>query len=169
MEVFRQVEQLGSLYPYFDYAQGYGLPQALRLFEPPKVVPTFDFVPTATAIEVVVRPMAQWRPVQELPLYADSVLMRQPPAGPGRDLPRVGREPVSTARASGEPALPTPLAPPGTLFCYWHVADARGRLRRYQVIEVTQRAVLRLAVSSLEPGDVLRVHIGGYTAELRLP
>lgn len=30
MELFRAIERSGSLYPYFDYAHGYGIPQAAR-------------------------------------------------------------------------------------------------------------------------------------------
>jgi hypothetical protein len=31
-EVFEIVEQMGHLYPYYDYAHGYGVPQASSLF-----------------------------------------------------------------------------------------------------------------------------------------
>ncbi len=33
MDLFCQIEQSGHLYPYFDYAHGYGIPQATRVLE----------------------------------------------------------------------------------------------------------------------------------------
>lgn len=36
MEIFRLIEQSGHLYPYFDYAHGYGIPQASYFFKEEK-------------------------------------------------------------------------------------------------------------------------------------
>ncbi len=45
MELFREIEKAGHLYPYFDYAHGYGLPQAAYLFDEEKSAgETFQFV-----------------------------------------------------------------------------------------------------------------------------
>lgn len=44
MQVFREIEQSGELYPYFDYAHGYGVPQANFFFKMQvKKAPTFSF------------------------------------------------------------------------------------------------------------------------------
>lgn len=45
MELFRKIEQSAHLYPYFDYAHGYGVPQAGRIIsdEQKPVSPTFEF------------------------------------------------------------------------------------------------------------------------------
>jgi hypothetical protein len=32
-EILSKIEKTGHLYPYFDYSQGYGVPQASRLYE----------------------------------------------------------------------------------------------------------------------------------------
>jgi serine protease AprX len=58
MEVFRKIEESGHLFPYFDYAHGYGIPQASAFFEEFNhvVTPTFDFVAEAdTAVEVHIK------------------------------------------------------------------------------------------------------------------
>jgi serine protease AprX len=56
MELFNEIEQSGNLYPYFDYAHGFGIPQA-SWFVSPKVEkePTFDFVIINNDIKVILR------------------------------------------------------------------------------------------------------------------
>jgi len=56
MQLFREIEKSGHLYPYFDYAHGYGIPQALHFIDTSKAVePTFDFVIVNDQIKVVLR------------------------------------------------------------------------------------------------------------------
>lgn len=174
MELFRLLESSALLYPYFDYAHGYGLPQAARCLRPAPPAappPTLDVVVASAGVQVIIRPEATVN-LRPLPLYADSVAAVAAVAEDNRGgaVPRPGRERSSSSRpgpASTTPALPLPLPYPG--YCYWHLADGRGRLRRYEVLEVSQRAVLRLPAGSWQPGDVLRVHYRGYTAEQQLP
>lgn len=47
MELFGKIESSASLYPYFDYAHGYGIPQADKLLE--------NTIPTTPTFEVVAR------------------------------------------------------------------------------------------------------------------
>ncbi|GAB2942657.1 hypothetical protein GCM10027048_04110 [Hymenobacter coalescens] len=172
MELFRLLESSATLYPYYDYAHGYGLPQAGRCLRGAvPAAPTLDIVAGPAAVQVVIRPEATVA-LRPLPLFTDSVTAGAGLAESSRNappVPRPGREKVSASRpgAPEPPALPLPLPYPD--YCYWHLADARGRLRRYEVLEVSQRAVLRLPAGSWTPGDVLRVHYRGYTAEQRLP
>ena len=56
MELFREIERSGDLYPYFDYAHGYGIPQAgyfLKKEEIP-MKPTFDITEEGEFIKVSV-------------------------------------------------------------------------------------------------------------------
>lgn len=62
MQMFSEIEKSADLYPYFDYAHGYGVPQAyyfMQLAKYPvdevfKVIPTFDFVKENDSIRVLV-------------------------------------------------------------------------------------------------------------------
>lgn len=55
MKLFHEIEKSADLYPYFDYAHGYGVPQANYFFEwPPAPAPTFKLVETARSITIKV-------------------------------------------------------------------------------------------------------------------
>jgi serine protease AprX len=172
MRLFQQLQESGSLYPYYDYAHGYGLPRARAFLRPaaapatpPNREPKVDFLVEDSLLAVNIRPAA--RPVaQMLPLYADSVGLALPDA---KRVPAVGREePPTAARRQPSPAQPASPAEdvfawPAAGHLYWHVADARGVLRRYEVVEVSQRAILRIPRRTLRSGDVVRVFYLGTT------
>jgi len=58
MELFSEIEKSADLYPYFDYAHGYGVPQAEYFTNKTRVEakPSFDFVKTTTTLSVLIRP-----------------------------------------------------------------------------------------------------------------
>ncbi|UOQ77082.1 S8 family serine peptidase [Hymenobacter sp. 5516J-16] len=89
MQLFAQLQQSASLYPYFDYAHGYGLPRA-SFFTTPSAPPpasaSFDLVRQDSVLAVLIRPEAAYVPAYTLPLFADSV--QATTAGGHRPLPR---------------------------------------------------------------------------------
>jgi serine protease AprX len=57
MQLFKAIERSGHLYPYFDYAHGFGVPQASSVLkERPKATPTFDFIVTNSRLSVKIKP-----------------------------------------------------------------------------------------------------------------
>jgi len=160
MELFGRLQQAGRLYPYFDYAHGYGLLQA-RHFTAPAILtaPTFDFVRQDSAVRVVIRPEAAFVPARTLPLFADSVQATTP--AEAAPMAAVGQEQARPAAPSQPDELVSPTPPD---YLYWQLLDAAGRLLRYEVLEVAQRVVLRLPLHRLQAGTTLRVHYKGYTA-----
>ncbi|MGD0711239.1 MAG: S8 family serine peptidase [Bacteroidales bacterium] len=56
MQIFNSIEESGDLFPYFDYAHGYGVPQASYFTEHKMTVPdkTFEFVDDDDYVKVVV-------------------------------------------------------------------------------------------------------------------
>ncbi|MET4073064.1 S8 family serine peptidase [Hymenobacter sp. UYCo722] len=170
MQLFAQLEQAGELYPYFDYAHGYGRPRLARAAAgvvPAPVVATFDFVPHDSLVAVIIRPEAARAPATDLPLLADDPVVSLAPAataGPAVALtntPPVGQEKPVPADAPPLVLLPEPSYP---AYLYWNLADRRGVLRRYETRAVTQRLVVQVPRRLLRGGDVLRVHFKGYTA-----
>ena len=57
MQVFEAIERSGNLYPYYDYAHGYGTPQASAFVDPPKTaqMPTFDIHRHGDMIKIILR------------------------------------------------------------------------------------------------------------------
>jgi subtilisin family serine protease len=182
MQLFRQVREAGELYPYYDYAHGYGRPEAGRLLARqqgalPPVAPTFDFVVHDSLVAVVLRPAATIPAARPLPLVAEAdelspataSWLAPPPPGrpPGAPTPTtpnvapVGKEQPAPAEAA--PALPPYPAYPARL--YWHLANARGVLHRYEVRATTQRLVVQVPRRLARAGSVLRVYYQGYTGE----
>ncbi|QDA62133.1 hypothetical protein FHG12_19405 [Hymenobacter jejuensis] len=170
MQLFAKIQESADLYPYFDYAHGYGLPRASALLQErkPRTEAAFDLVREDSLLSVIIRPSAAYVSARTLPLYADSVVRVTSLAPKTPSVPRVGREELKPP-LSGEPkqgeaageAAPQPPTHPDYL--YWHIADRYGVLRTYEVLEVTQRAVLRLPLSRLRAGDTVRVHYRGFT------
>jgi serine protease AprX len=174
MALFQQIQESASLYPYYDYAHGYGIPQAEALLRnsrptapPAQEAATVSFVAQDSVLAVFIRPeTARQVLIRQLPLYIDSIGVVD--KVPNRVAP-LGKEearPTSTSEAPGGPlaaAVVQPLALPAAGYLYWHVADAKGVLRRYEVLEVSQRAILRIPRRTLQPGDVVRIFYQGVT------
>ena len=179
MQLFQGLQKSAELYPYFDYAHGYGRPRyhhfpvasglASRSLPPSvPVVPTFDFVPHDSLIAVIIRPEAALRPAEMLPLLADQseanlpVLPQaaDPKATTNGPTPRVGREQPVPPGTDPLASLPEPNYP---AYLYWNLADGRGVLHRYETRAVTQRLVVQVPRRLLHGGNVLRVHFKGYT------
>jgi hypothetical protein len=56
MELFDAIEKSSHLYPYFDYAHGFGIPQANNILsEKTPTEPTFDFVIINNEIKIILR------------------------------------------------------------------------------------------------------------------
>ncbi len=57
MQVFRAVERSSHLFPYYDYAHGYGTPQASYFFSDPAMfsAPTFDLYQQNDSLRVLIR------------------------------------------------------------------------------------------------------------------
>ena len=171
MQLFRLLEQAGELYPYFDYAHGYGRPRLARSTgqAATPVAATFDFVPHDSLVAVIVRSEAARLPATDLPLLAEdpvvspapAVMALPNPAAAPANTPPVGQEKPVPADAPPLVLLPEPSYP---AYLYWNLADRRGVLRRYETRAVTQRLVVQVPRRLLRNGDVLRVHFKGYTA-----
>jgi hypothetical protein len=57
MQLFHEIEKSASLYPYYDYAHGFGVPQASYFFDKTMQMPdtTFDFEFKTGCVEIIVR------------------------------------------------------------------------------------------------------------------
>ncbi|MGD1846455.1 MAG: S8 family serine peptidase [Salibacteraceae bacterium] len=133
MQLFREIEQSGDLYPYFDYAHGFGVPQARHFIYPKDVLPepTFELK------------------VDEAGIF-DVVILPEPDGPEGEE----GGE--NESEATSEDYL-------GAQYLYYHFENAQGYLDRYFVVQVDKPEVLTLLPKDLEGVAVLRIHYRGYT------
>jgi subtilisin family serine protease len=66
MDLFNAIEKSSHLYPYYDYAHGFGIPQASRILATPiETEPTFDFVIINNDIKVVLREQFSYPDTEE--------------------------------------------------------------------------------------------------------
>ncbi|RYD81468.1 MAG: hypothetical protein EOP53_06275, partial [Sphingobacteriales bacterium] len=129
MQLFREIEKSASLYPYFDYAHGYGIPQASYFIEkknlqkdiPPVEDKTFTLISDNDSINIILKER----------YFGDD----------------------EKAESLREKKL------------YYHLADEKGVVLKYYVIQPTEKRVLSIKKSALPPGGTLRVHFDGYTEE----
>ncbi|MBX0289856.1 S8 family serine peptidase [Hymenobacter sp. HSC-4F20] len=164
MQLFARLQESAALYPYFDYAHGYGLPQASFFTTSAPAPPaSFDLVRQDSVLAVIIRVEAARVPARTLPLFADSV-QAAPGLGTSGVAPVGQEQPRATPTPAEEVAGPTPPT-----YLYWQLLDREGGLRRYEVLEVQQRAVLRVPLHLLRPGDAVRVHYRGYTQTYAAP
>ena len=173
MQLFQGLEKSAELYPYFDYAHGYGRPRYAFFGTPaqaaPVALPTFDFVPHDSLIAVVIRVDAALRPAEQLPLMADQTetVLPTAPALTDTKAPTDSSVPPVGHEQSPVPAGNLPLAPLAVpnypAYLYWNLADQRGVLRRYETRAVTQRLVVQVPRRLLRGGNLLRVYFKGYT------
>ena len=56
MDVFRMIEKSGSLYPYYDYAHGYGVPRASVVLKDEKAmtIPLFEIMQEGDSLKIIV-------------------------------------------------------------------------------------------------------------------
>ena len=61
MQMMEEIEKSGDVYPYFDYALGYGVPQAGYFVEGPKanVEPTFEFEKVGNTLKIKCQPFEE--------------------------------------------------------------------------------------------------------------
>jgi len=126
---------------------------------------------------VVLRPAATVPAARPLPLVAEADELSpstaswltpptpaRPPGTPtatSANVAPVGQE--QGAPTEAVPALPASPTYPARL--YWHLANARGVLHRYEVRAATQRLVVQVPRRLARGGNVLRVHYQGYTGQ----
>ena len=140
MQLFREIEKSGTLYPYFDYAHGYGVPQAGYFVnaKPSATEPTFKVVDNGDSISIII-----------VNKTFDKVLSHSPVTGKSLVGP-----------------YPMPVSNPEYL--YYNIMDASGVLSSYYVVDVTQPNVLTVLKSDYRPGDALNVHYAGYSISVKL-
>lgn len=139
MQLFEQIERAGRLYPYYDYAHGFGVPRASYFTKPEtEADTTFTFKEDRFGVRVVIDSAAFTRTEAVVDTLVDNALL-------------LAEEEVE---AEGEQH-----------YVYYHIQQKSGVLMKYAVLAVGLHEVLRVRKLDYQPGTVLRVHYKGFTRE----
>jgi serine protease AprX len=138
MQLFQEIEKSGSLYPYFDYAHGYGVPQAnyFTVANRVTVAPTFELIETNDTLRILAK--------SEL---SGSVLPELSP--------------------DAETFIPE-MTDQGINYFYYNIMDAAGVIESYYVLNVTLPEVLTIIKSDYPGGKILNIHYAGYSLSVKL-
>ncbi len=152
MELFEEIEKSASLYPYFDYATGYGVPKASYFIDSLNneiITPTFK-VDTTDDVELKIR------------IY-DEFFVENKWVTPIKAKRRFKFFHVNDYFNNQSSNIPR--SAPDVL--YFHIENKYGYLDEYQVIAVNRKEVLTLFYDQYE-GKTLRFSYRGYMQEIKL-
>jgi serine protease AprX len=140
MQLFKEIEKSGSLYPYFDYAHGYGIPQSGYFVGgvAQNDIPTFKIMESGDSITIVVNNFsgsATGNSVSPSPNYGKAA----------RKEIQVNKE-----------------------YFYYNIMNKSGVLDNYYVLDVTQPEVLTILRNEYKNGETLNVHYEGYNVSIKL-
>lgn len=140
MQLFKEIEKSGNLYPYFDYAHGFGIPQAGYFLKNVQITssPTFKVVENGDSISVVVTKFK-----------IDKTATVENPAL--RSMKRTENESLGTKE-----------------YLYYNIMNKSGVLDSYFVLDVTQPEVFTVLRSDFQKGETLNVHFAGYSISIKL-
>lgn len=138
MQLFREIEKSGNLYPYFDYAHGYGVPQASYFTENNRIAvsPTFELIEAGDTLKIMAKTELSGSVAPEL--SADDKFITFSPTTEGIN------------------------------YLYYNIMDAAGVIESYYVLNVTQPEVLTLIKSDFPGGKILNIHYAGYSLSVKL-
>jgi subtilase family serine protease len=140
MQLFKEIEKSGSLYPYFDYAHGFGIPQAghFLIKNQTPAAPTFKVIENGDSITIVVN----------------------------KDL--TGKI-VAAENGMTDSQKTTVTEPAATQeYMYYNIMNKSGVLDNYYVLNVTQPEVFTVLKSDFRNGETLNVHFAGYSISIKL-
>ena len=158
MQLFAELQKAGALHPYFDYAHGYGVPQASYFLHPEESPDTtLDLVVSTFAINVLVR--EEYVPNEEESADAPRI----------KDQVGDDEEPTDFAEEALADSMTTDskLArePKFNRYLYYHLQSPSGVLDRYAVLKVEQADIKQFRRLDYAPGTVLRVYYRGFVTE----
>lgn len=142
MQVYEALKKSGHLYPYFDYAHGYGIPQASRFLLPMLADSLWQ---TPTVYLQAGKEVIKIKVGKEFSLPSDTVSFNWGDGQQTKITIEIDRRKFPRRNL------------------YYKITDNDGKLRRYGVIVVKRETVGELDLSGFRQGDKLIIHFEGYT------
>ncbi|MFT7614732.1 MAG: serine protease AprX [Parvicellaceae bacterium] len=157
-ELLKRIEKSGDLYPYFDYAHGYGVPQSRHFIKDENVIPPLP--DSIFYIEVE-------DDILQLSIRED--FMIKDTLEQGRDFniykftDRINRHIYDRKKVKIDADHPFVKKE----HFYYHVENDSVFLDEYSVLSVRDNPILTLNLDKMK-GKTLRFHYRGYTQEMKI-
>lgn len=146
MDLFKKIEQSGHLYPYYDYAHGYGVPQASNVLGiRDSGPPTFKTEVENGKLKIII---------------LDEFFVAQNFTYSLNFSPNWEEDHLEDEKY--ESAVSTMVLKNIPDYFYWHVSRPNGKIDSYEVLMVEKPNVLTLQLNNFI-GKTLRFHYKGYT------
>lgn len=142
MQLFREIEKSGHLYPYFDYMHGHGIPQASYFTNANKTIPLANF-----------KILDSLKQNNEITIQiTDTVILNQF---------KVFDVFTDFMKENGieKQKINTPLG----LNFYWNISNELGKILHYEVILINTTNAIIISPENTQKGNILNFHFEGYT------
>ncbi len=142
MQLFREIEKSGHLYPYFDYMHGHGIPQASYFTNANKTIPLANF-----------KILDSLKQNNEITIQiTDTVILNQF---------KVFDVFTDFMKENGieKQKINTPLG----LNFYWNISNELGKILHYEVILINTTDDIIIRPENIQKGNILNFHFEGYT------
>jgi hypothetical protein len=140
MELFNKIEQSANLYPYFDYAHGYGIPQANFFTNSSSELsdPTFEFIREDNVLKVKLKENSMRDNLYHRNSYTGQYYYNE-------------QSDLDVKQGADNYRM------------YYHIQGTDGILKSYYIVNVEKTEVLSLNLNALVRGEKIMVHYKKFT------
>lgn len=169
MDLFKAIEKSGELYPYYDYAHGYGVPQATYFTKSKSwlVQETFKIIEDSLSIKIMIDSNAYSRATLPMAFY----YTQKDADGFSRQYGkiRINTDSEAFLHVSDEQFSNSTsgIRSDACDYFLYHIENSKGYLDKYYVIGVEQMNVLTLKKSELKSKTV-RFYYKGFINSIKL-
>lgn len=147
MKLFSEIEKSGHLYPYYDYAHGYGIPQASYFLKDNSMVDT-----TFTLEELYGSLIVH---IHKNKTEEDSIDQNETTIE-SAETEFIPESIFDVVKAASEML--------NRNFLYYHIANAdNGVIRKYFLVDMEDADKYEIILDDLKENEILRIHFHGYT------
>jgi serine protease AprX len=162
MKVFSELEKSGHLYPYYDYAHGYGIPQASYFLDKKTIVdPTFSLgMEDGNLIVYILTDNIAKDTVTEMKDNQLTITFNKDSVN------------VVSVKNEDEPLFENSEEAAKNMlnrkYLYYHFADAiNGQIRKYYVVKMEKAIEYEIDLGGLKENEIVRIHYRGYTSDYK--
>ncbi len=181
MKVFEEIEKSGHLYPYYDYAHGYGVPQASHFFgRPENARPTFTVKREYSFLTVFPDSAAAGLPFPPTIVPPSPLSLPPVPPVPGEPkdvsiivrsgnktvtINNAGRSGVTVEKRDDDvKTADTAFYHLDDRYLYYHFADRQtGIIRYYAVVDLGDAKRYSIDLDNMKDNELVMIHYRGYT------